>query len=182
MSTPKKTSKGPKPNRTNEFNRVKKNGEAQFERIQTILNQEHSGRQSRREFTKEEAQFINAVSGHERDERVQSTSRARLEKRRRNENNNSPTHTDYSTNSESEERKPEIPAYRQNLVKDRGPMTNSNIFKVTQKTLKNRSHERNLETKKRHPKRAKTQSAPQEPGVFKKLQNWVRKTVKSFQN
>lgn len=192
MSTPKKTSKGPKPNPLIQYNRVRKNGEASFERKSYLLKVEHEGRQAEGQFGKR-GRAINAASDPERQKRLKAEINALREERQKTETNNSrkagtkrkitntPSHTDYSTNSESEEHKPEIPAYRQILVEEKGHMPNSNIFKITQNTLKNRSHERNLETKKRHPKREKTQSA-QEPGVFKKLQNWVRKTVKSFQN
>lgn len=178
----RKTSKGPKPNPLIQYNRVRKNGEASLERINKRKRQQH-GMEGEIEFTEEEARFINAVSGHERDERVQSTSRARLEKSRQNETSISPTHTDYSTNSESEEPVPPPKKSFREEYKNQPNVkkTSSELFKVTRNALKSRSHERNLETKKRHPKREKTQSA-QEPGVFKKLQNWVRKTVKSFQN
>ena len=192
MSTPKKTSKGPKPNPLTQSNRIRKNGEASFERKAYLLKVEHEGKQAEGQFGKR-GRAINAAPDSKRLKLLEETINALREERQKTETNNTrkagtkrkitntPSHTDYSTNSESEEHKPEIPAYRQILVEEQGPMTNSNIFKVTQNMLKSRSHERNLETKKRHPKREKTQSA-QEPGVFKKLQNWVRKTVKSFQN
>ena len=193
MLPPRKTLKGPKPNPLIQYNRVRKNGEASFERKAYLLKVEHQGKQAESQFGNR-GRAINAASDPERQKRLKAEINALREERQKTETNNTrkagtkrkitntPSHTDYSTNSDSEERIPEIPAYRQILVEEQGPMTNSKIFNVTQKTLKSRSHERNLETKKLHPKRAKTQSAPQEPGVFKKLQNWVRKTVKSFQN
>jgi hypothetical protein len=190
MST-RKTSKGPKPNPLTQSNRVRKNGEAQFERIQTILNQERSGRQARREFPPEVANKINALSGIERDQRAKEEINALLKKRQKTEKNNtragtkrkitpSPTHTDYSTNEgEWEEPKPEkIQSFRERVVKDQGHKRNSIIFKLTRNTLGNRSRERNEETKKRHPKRAKTQSAPEpEVGPLGKIKNLWEKLM-----
>jgi len=193
-TNPLLTSKGPKPNPDNQSRRVLTNQLARDERIKRRLSQQR-GREAEHELP-EYASGINRLVGVKRQKHLIATINALREERQKTEKNNTnntrkagtkrkitntPSHTDYSTNSESEEHNPEIPAYRQILVEEQGPMTNSNIFKVTQNMLKSRSHERNLETKKRHPKREKTQSA-QEPGVFKKLQNWVRKTVKSFQN
>jgi hypothetical protein len=179
MST-RKTSKGPKPNPLTQSNRVRKNGEAQFERIQTILNQEHSGRQSLRVFPPKVAKKINALSSHERRERVKEEINALLKKRRRNETNHSPTHTDYSTN-EGEWEEPTLPkkeSFRERVVKEQGHKRNSIIFKLTRNTLGNRSRERNEETKKRHPKRAKTQSAPKpEVGPLGKIKNLWEKLM-----
>ena len=147
MST-RKTSKGPKPNPLTQSNRVRKNGEAQFERIQTILNQERSGRQARREFPPEVANKINALSGNERDQRAKEEINALLKKRQKTEKNNtrvgtkrkitpSPTHTDYSTN-EGEWEEPTLPkkeSFRERVVKEQGHKRNSIIFKLTRNTL-----------------------------------------------
>jgi hypothetical protein len=178
--SPRKTSKGPKPNPLTQSNRVRKNGEAQFERIQTILNQERSGRQSLRVFPPKVAKKINALSSHQRHERVKAEINALLKKRRRNETNHSPTHTDYSTNSDSEEPvSPPKKSFREEYKNQPNvKKTNSEMFRVTRKVLGNRSRERNEETKKRHPKRAKTQSAPKpEVGPLGKIKNLWEKVM-----
>ena len=171
MLPPRKTLKGPKPNPLIQYNRVRKNGEAQNERINKRKRQQH-GREGEIEFTEEEARFINAVSGHERDERVQSTSRARLEKSRQNETSISPTHTDYSTNSESEEPVPPPKKSFREEYKNQPNVkkTNSEIFRVTRKALENRSGKRNEASKSRSQKRAKTQSAP---GLLEQFENLI---------
>ena len=179
MST-RKTSKGPKPNPLTQSNRVRKNGEAQFERIQTILNQERSGRQSLRVFPPKVAKKINALSSHERHERVKAEINALLKKRRRNETNHSPTHTDHSSNSDSEEPvSPPKKSFREEYKNQSNvKKTNSEIFRVTRKVLENRSGKRNEETKSRHPKRAKTQSAPKpEVGPLGKIKNLWEKLM-----
>jgi len=185
------TRKRKKPDQDTQSRRVLTNEEARFERTEHLLNLEHSGRQARREFPAEVANKINALSGNERDQRAKEEINALLKKRQKTEKNNtragtkrkitpSPTHTDYSTNEgEWEEPKPEkIQSFRERVVKEQGHKRNSIIFKLTRNTLGNRSRERNEETKKRHPKRAKTQSAPKpEVGPLGKIKNLWEKLM-----
>lgn len=195
MSTqsPRKTSKGPKPNPDNQSRRVLTNQSARDESIKRRLSQQR-GREAENELP-EEAQFINAASGLERQKRLKSSIHKLLEQRRRTEKNNTrkygtkrtgtkrkikpippPSstviHTDYSTNTErwiEPEPKPEkIQSFREHLVELEGPMKNSKIFNATRNALGKRSRERNEASKSRSQKISKTQSAP---GLLEQVEN-----------
>lgn len=171
--SPRKTSKGPKPNPFIQYNRVRKNGEAQNERKAYLLKVEHEGRQAEGQFGKR-GRAINAAPDSKRLKLLEETINTLREERQKTETNNTrkagtkrnitntPSHTDYSTNSESEEPVPPPKKSFREEYKNQSNVkkTNSEIFRVTRKALENRSGKRNEETKSRSQKRAKTQSAP----------------------
>lgn len=186
MSTqsPRKTSKGPKPNPLTQSNRMALNKLARKSSIKRRLEQQH-GREAENELP-EYASGINAASGPERDQRLKATINALREERQKTETNKtragtkrkgSPTpsliHTDYSTNqSEREELDtPPKKSFREEYKNQPNvKKTNSEIFRVTRKALEKRSHERNEASKSRSQKRAKTQSAP---GLLEQVENLI---------
>lgn len=195
MSTPTKNSKGPKPNPLTQSKRVWENQLRRDEKIQNILNLEHSGHQSRRELP-EVANEINALSGIERAKRLKEEINALREKRQKTERTKrtktragtkrkittSPIHTDYSTNEgEWIEPGPEkISSFRESVAKEYGPKTNSEIFKATRTAMQEQASKRNSETKSRSQKRAKKQSAPEpkpEVGPLGKIKNLWEKIM-----
>jgi hypothetical protein len=143
---------------------------SQKSRIKRRLEQQH-GREAENELP-EYASGINRLVGVKRQKLLITTINALREQRRRNETNHSPTHTDHSSNSDSEEPvSPPKKSFREEYKNQPNvKKTNSEIFRVTRKVLENRSGKRNEASKSRSQKRAKTQSAP---GLLEQFENLI---------